>query len=538
MAKKPRQHKIGDAAARTLHEILDDIAVINDMEPDYGIDFRVQMLDGDKVSWPDFLVQLKGHDKLSMCTKNGKRYARHVLSSGRLADYLDTYREPVFLVVVDVSTTKCFYLFLQHYPESRLLPPEWRKQNRVTVYIAEENDFRDQLSFGKVLESAWTFMDDRHPGSIEAAQRHAIARYQKLDPRFDVQWAIKDGKVNSILVAKEDVDFIVKIMAKGDDAPSRLNRLLKTGLPTEFAREEIAFSGSPLLGALPLENRVKIQFGKTRDIFFSLIKVDGDGREVGRLDGLKGQITSGQEQYHFNAELPSGPLTVSAENLPYDGKSASLSLRFSPGKWNGLPVRRLPFFEQVVQVFGNPQAEGFRFNITMLDSGRVLTYMMNDVEPSILQCIASTLRIIGEERRIAEIIGKDPKFKYGLDQDQIRNIHRIAALLSDGSRVVSLEGSVITMNLPRAGAMKMLDQSVIENLTLTAGEQIDFFSDPVTLGTCVRAFNCLYLVNASEIQDGLKIAEAEHIEVVLEGREGSTMTEALDTKSTIEHAKS
>jgi len=35
-----------------------------ELSPDYGIDFRVQMLDGEDVSWRVFLVQLKGHERL------------------------------------------------------------------------------------------------------------------------------------------------------------------------------------------------------------------------------------------------------------------------------------------------------------------------------------------------------------------------------------------------------------------------------------------------------------------------------------------
>jgi hypothetical protein len=44
-----------------------------------GIDFRVQMLDGENVSWQVFLVQLKGHEQFTLTRRNGRAYVTHSL---------------------------------------------------------------------------------------------------------------------------------------------------------------------------------------------------------------------------------------------------------------------------------------------------------------------------------------------------------------------------------------------------------------------------------------------------------------------------
>jgi hypothetical protein len=53
------------------------------------------MLDGENVSWQVFLVQLKGHERFTLTTKNGRAYVTHSLSTDRLRDYFEVYREPV-----------------------------------------------------------------------------------------------------------------------------------------------------------------------------------------------------------------------------------------------------------------------------------------------------------------------------------------------------------------------------------------------------------------------------------------------------------
>ena len=163
MAKKTREHKIDDAAKRVLPEILDAHSWHVEMHPDYGIDFRVQMLQGDTVSWQVFLAQLKGHDGLHRTEVNGQLHIKQAIRTDRLRDYFEVYREPVFVVLVDTSTKAARYLFVQPYAQNPLLPPAWRAQTKVTLYIPDGNDFRDQDRFRKDLDLALKHMNEMYP---------------------------------------------------------------------------------------------------------------------------------------------------------------------------------------------------------------------------------------------------------------------------------------------------------------------------------------------------------------------------------------
>ncbi len=528
MAKKTRQHKIDEAAKRVLKEVLDDVSWNVEMSPDYGIDFRVQMLDGENVSWQVFLVQLKGHERFSRIEKKGCAYVKHSLWTARLADYFEIYQEPVFIGLVDTSSKQARYLFAQAYADSEFLPPGWRKQKHATLYVPDENDFRDQDRFREDLDYALKYMNDMYPGSIEAAIRHAETQYRKIDPRLDVKCDFKDGKPNFRLMAKKDVSIGIKISASGDDAQSRIDRLLDAGLPTEFTSDEIVFSGSPLFDRKMPAGPLTVQFGKTRDIFFSLIRLDGHGREAARLDGLRGQLTAGKERYHFHAEMESGPLVVHADDLAYTGRSASLAMKLAVKRWDGLPICQLPGFDQLLRVLGDCGALEYRFSIMMRDDGSVLNFTLKDFPQEALIRFSTVLGITRKLREIATSAGINPRFRADLNRDQIENARRVHTIVTTGERITPLAKARFTIKLPRKGVEQILGNESPEDVTITSGEQLDFYADPVPFGTCTRLLTRMRIANTTAIRAQLKKKNTKCVTVILEGQDGAQMHERID----------
>ncbi len=87
-----------------------------------------------------------------------------------------------------------------------------------------------------------------------------------------------------------------------------------------------------------------------------------------------------------------------------------------------------------------------------------------------------------------------------------------------------------TMKLPRAGVANILKNENPDDLTLSTGEQLDFYSEPVPFGTCHRKLTNLHLANASAIRAQLKKKRTKYVTVVLEGEDDSTMTERIEPK--------
>jgi hypothetical protein len=531
MAKKTRQHHIDDAAKQVLKDILNAVSWNVELSPEYGIDFRVQMLDGEAVSWRVFLVQLKGHERLVRTKKAGEVYVTHSLGTDRLRDYFEVYREPVFLIVVDTSSKEARYLFVQEYASNGLLSRTWQKQKSVTLYIPEQNDLRDQGRFRADLNASLRYMNDRYPGSVPAAIRHAEDAYREMDPRLDVRCEIKDGKPVFHFLARGDVQPHFKINASGHDGPARVDRLIKTGLPTEFARDEITFVDSPVLDREMPAGPLTVQWGKTREMFFSLICVDSAGQETARLDGMRGKLTAGGEVYHFRAEMPSGPLTVQADNLAYSSSPANLSMSFAISRWDGMPIRDLPGLDQLVGVFRSHTGSRFQFQIVLLDSGQTMRFDLHDFHREVLDGVVETLEDVRKLREIATIAGVEPRFKAALTPELLKDARRVHAILTEGKLVTPKAKVRVSMRVPRMHVEQVLRNEKADDLTITQPEQLDFYAEPLAFGCCTRTFTHMRLANAASIRAQIEKRQVRHVTAAFEGQEDTVMIERINPKA-------
>lgn len=111
---------------------------------DYGIDYYVRVFEDDNIGEATkifFAVQLKGVKKL----KSQKTHVLFSMKTDTLNFYLTKVSEPVFLVVVDTSLNKIYWLFLQKYINETLSieKPDWKTQKSITLKIPKENNFKN-----------------------------------------------------------------------------------------------------------------------------------------------------------------------------------------------------------------------------------------------------------------------------------------------------------------------------------------------------------------------------------------------------------
>ena len=527
MARKPEQHRIDDAAKRCFHKIFDDVSIANELVPDYGIDFRLQMLDGDTMTSSVFLVQLKGHRRFSKTIRDGKTFICQRLSSQRLADYFDIHHEPVFLFVVDTFTNEARYLFMQGYSDSPLLPKDWKKSNEVTVYVPDVNDPCAMTPFRHDLDNALAFMNNKYPGTPEAAIRAATEKYRKLDPRFEVKWTFGDGKPFPAFMPIADVQLNMKITTKGADAGLRIQRLFDSGLPTQFSPDEITFSGSPLyereLPKLPM----MLQMGVKHKIQLSVIRAGADGADKSRLDGFVGEMISGRKCCHFRAGLPNDLIVVSTDDMPYENKNHPISISIKIDSLFKAPVLDIPHFDQMLTVFVEHEDLPFALKILFPETGHILPFPLATLSHEALANTRGTLRLIAKLRAIAKELRINPRIRSDLTDGFINDIHRVHTLLFKGKTEKPLGAGVITISMNRENAQKILAMPTLDNITMTLGERIEFFEPSVDIGDCIRSFNHLYVRNRSVVEELIQTGTSEEISITLEGREGSTVTDTI-----------
>src|SRR6266478_4540879 len=119
-------HQIDDRAQVICRDILPMTWAMNEQKKDYGKDYIVEIgEDNGDLTGSSFFVQLKGQEKADIKADNS--VVKFRLESKYASYYCDKIKDlPVFLVVVDVTQKKGWWLFLQPVLEA---DQSWRKQD-------------------------------------------------------------------------------------------------------------------------------------------------------------------------------------------------------------------------------------------------------------------------------------------------------------------------------------------------------------------------------------------------------------------------
>jgi len=130
--KRPKEHVIENISSIILRNKLPESWILRDIEPDYGLDKTLEIVEGEVVTGKEILIQLKGtrtpnfhHDYLSFS-----------LNVSNLLYYMER-DTPILLIVVDINTEDCYWVFLQKYVFQvlNIEKPNWDKQKTITLRI-------------------------------------------------------------------------------------------------------------------------------------------------------------------------------------------------------------------------------------------------------------------------------------------------------------------------------------------------------------------------------------------------------------------
>ena len=154
--ERPPQHVTQTESFNILAQTIPSQWIIRDISPDYGLDKSIEVVDGQKVTGKEVLVQVKGTNAIDL--KDG--YVSFNIEVDKLKYYLER-ESPVILTVVDIPTKKCYWLFVQEYIYESLdiANPNWRQQETVTIKIPEVNELSSTLTrFKGVAQGGTTYL--------------------------------------------------------------------------------------------------------------------------------------------------------------------------------------------------------------------------------------------------------------------------------------------------------------------------------------------------------------------------------------------
>jgi len=143
--KRTKQHAIDSQAQLLFRQSLPAEWIVRPLVPDYGIDYEVEIVEGDSLTGFTFYVQLKGtispqYKDASLCLP---------FEVDKLIHYSEKVKRPVFIIVADLINNACLWLYAQRFIREvlRASNPHWYLQGSVTLHIPKANKLPETLEY-------------------------------------------------------------------------------------------------------------------------------------------------------------------------------------------------------------------------------------------------------------------------------------------------------------------------------------------------------------------------------------------------------
>lgn len=443
--RRPPQHNTDQAAKRIFSEAIASWTQANELHEDYGIDFVVEIFDGDPSSQQiaaghDFMVQLKGTQKI-----DERQHSVHFdFSVEHLAYYLDKKRVPVFLALVDVPGQVGYWLFLQKAAAS--LSSDWRTQKSVSISIPKSQLLHDKTAFRQAVVDAVRWMEEKWPGSPLAAVRKEAARLESIDPRMEATVNIVSGKVERHLHAKEPVAIELHVRGPEDKWRAFKNAidLGEKVEPSKFGLDTKIY-GSPLFDGKALS---ELKVGQEHQGTLSIVRKRSDSESSIEIPA---RILTGPGGLRCLATVGSGLLSISLtmERQPGPPYQTKLDWKCSASEWCGKNVfGHLNEFEKLQRVFSDPQQDDVYLIDVSTSDGPLFGVQMSGAFGN--DCIRH-MGFVEVVRRIRELFGgqTEPLILCAMSDEEAIKLEQIWLLSHGKSIQLGANHIHFTVQVPR-----------------------------------------------------------------------------------------
>jgi hypothetical protein len=335
-----RSLEIDQRAIKILLNFLPDAWLARKQDPDFFVDYLVELVEKNEPTGLHFAVQVKGYED----TSDGNKRLAYSFKTKHLEYYLDRSQHPVFLFLINVTTGEGFWLFAQKHLLKNVPRRTLHSQKSRSIHFTLDDSLSNFTKFKCLLPEAERFVRDLHPGSVQAALQKRKADLEAKDPRCSVSISVKDGTEHLVINAKEAVPFKMKVETKNVEG---LRNFLERGEELKLEQGEIEISGAPILEEAfkNMGGFSKIQFATQQQAYVQIYCGGAENLTVIHIDGY---ARAGTKYVTFRGELPDSPLEATVEIDRADPLAeSSMGFRFPFIKWNGQPLLMLPYFADI-----------------------------------------------------------------------------------------------------------------------------------------------------------------------------------------------
>ena len=355
--KKPLSHVIDEQAVEIFKAALPkDAWTVYDIRPDYGIDHKVELVEGEDHTGQTFWVQVKGQKKVRRLSNGTVTFKLETKD----LDYYTRLNEPVFLVVVDVTKRVGYWVFTQQY-ERTLRNVGWRLQVYVQIHLPASNLLSDLRSLRAAVKDAIGYMARL---SLSRGIVYAQESLNRLDTRFEVR--VTATAQGEFVEATPLEDFKVYLkFGVGFCQSGRLEDLMGRGLPVNIGPGDVAAEGSLLIGSMLKETADRnglLQLCLIGAGHLRVTHLDPQGNEVGGPHELECHYEGGLDEFRFQARSMYNNLAISGACSFRPNTPLLITLGYNLACWLGRPLSTLPNFDLIHDLLGD-LGEGDRMNI-------------------------------------------------------------------------------------------------------------------------------------------------------------------------------
>ena len=376
--------------------------LIRRQDPDFHLDYVIELVDAGEPTGINFGVQLKG-----TLPKSGNPIRlRYSLKTKHLRYYFHKVTIPVFLVLIDVVSGEGYWCFTQKYVRESVSPSRLREKGTITIPFSEENRLKDLDKLRQAVQPAIDYVKDMHPGSIHAAVAAEKAKLERIDPRLSIDIATQNGRQHFTLNAKEQFAFKVKC-GNLDTPESRRGFVdfVEKGTELRVRSSALQFEGAPLFAHLLSHSEADyVSLKYARELSGAMQVFEAEASTfVFQIDG---KFECGTKYATFSAAFRNSALsftaTFSAESL-LKREPHTINLSFKPDKWAGLPLLLLPHFNEIhrfITMLKEHKAFRLHFHVGGNDLFKAKSEMLN-LDNGSLQGIFDLLEFLRKARFIA-----------------------------------------------------------------------------------------------------------------------------------------
>jgi len=182
-------------------------------------------------------------------------------------------------------------------------------------------------------------MTDYRPGAIDSAIAAQKRRLESLDPRFDVDIEISEGKRHYHFRANTEVRSKLRFKTQSGEDATRLHHLTERGLPVHFGAGEVEIDDMPLLRE-KLSEGATVQFARRVPATLSVYAWDNDGTQRDGIYGIVGQLEGGRTECRYTGDLEGCPMTFAItfrSEKQGQAWSCHVDMEWLPERWFGRP---------------------------------------------------------------------------------------------------------------------------------------------------------------------------------------------------------